>query len=138
MACEKAGAPFRVWALDSIVRMKPRAPGGSQDVLSGLCVFCKWPELGRVVCLNSGEAMRWFHCKIVCCYGLSAMVRTDQGQEFSGEFTAYLKAQGILYQHISTQNPHANRQIKRFNHTIKAMLWKFRVECPGRRWWDFL
>ena len=102
MACEKVAAPFRVWALDSIVRMKPRAPDGSQDILSGLCVLCKWRELGKVVHLDSGEVTPWFHCNIVCHYGLPAMVRTDQGQEFCGEFSTYLNAHGILHQRIST------------------------------------
>ena len=101
-------------------------------------MFCKWPELGKVVRLDSGEVTRWFHCNIVCRYGLPAMVRTDQGQEFSGEFSAYLKAHGILHRRISTRNPRANGQIERYNHTIEAMLQKFSVECPGGRWWDFL
>ena len=103
-----------------------------------MCVFCKWPELGKVVRLDSGEVTRWFHCNIVCRYGLPAMVRTDQGQEFSGEFSAYLKAHGILHRRISTQNPRANGQIERYNRTIEVMLRKFSVECPGGRWWDFL
>ena len=103
-----------------------------------MCVFCKWPELGKVVRLDSGEVIRWFHCNIVCRYGLPAMVRTDQGQEFSGEFSAYLKAHGILHRRISTRNPRANGQIERYNRTIEAMLRKFSVECPGGRWWDFL
>ena len=108
MAYEKVGAPFRVWALDSIVRMKPRAPDGSQDILSGLCVLCKWPELGKVVHLDSGEVICWFYCNMVCCYGLPSMVRTNQGQEFSGEFSAYLKVHSILHWCISTCNPCAN------------------------------
>ena len=29
VACKKVGVPFKVWALDSIVRMNPRSPDGS-------------------------------------------------------------------------------------------------------------
>ena len=103
-----------------------------------VCVFYKWPELDKVVCLDSREGTRWFHCNIVCRYGLPAMVRTDQVQEFSGEFSTYLKTHGILHQHISTQNPCANGQIENDNRTIEATLRKFSVECLGGSWWDFL
>ena len=103
-----------------------------------MCVFCKWPELGKVVRLDSREVTHWFHCNIVCHYGLPAMVRTNQGQEFSEQFSTYLKDHGILHWCISTQNLDDKGQIERYNCTIKAMLRKFSVECPGGRWWDFL
>ena len=105
---EKAAAPFRVWCLDTAVNFSPPAPDGATDVVLAVDPFSKWVEMGTVPTLNSHEVAEWFHREVVCRYGVPARVRTDQGMEYRGQFSAYLRANGIVHSLIATNNPRAN------------------------------
>ena len=105
---EKAAAPFRIWCIDTIVGLKPAAPDGATDVLVAVDPFTKWVEAGAVPTLNSHETAFWFHREITCRYGIPAVVRSDKGLEFQGEFANYLKRYGVLQRTIATMNPRAN------------------------------
>ena len=79
---ERGAAPFRIWAIDTIVKLTPAAPDGSQNILVAIDPFTRWVEIGRIPHLNSHEAIVWFHENITCRYGLPYMVRSDRGTEF--------------------------------------------------------
>ena len=44
--------------------------------------------LGVLDCRTSEAVRQWFHTAIVSVFGTPALVRTDQGSEFKGEFAA--------------------------------------------------
>ena len=91
--------------------------------------FSKWVEIGTVPTLNSHEVAEWFHREVVCRYGVPARVRTDQGCEYRGQFSTYLRANGIVHSLIATNNPRANGQVERYVRTMKAGIRTFLGAC---------
>ena len=79
---ERGAAPFRIWAIDTIVKLTPAAPYGSQNILVAINPFTRWVEIGKIPHLNSHEAIVWFRRNITCRYGLPYMVHSDRGTEF--------------------------------------------------------
>lgn len=110
---ERPFGPFRLWCVDTIVRLTPSAPDGSQDVVVAVDPFTRWVEVGRVPNLDSHQTALWFHEQIVCRYGVPVVVRSDRGTEYRGEFDAYLRRQGIQHRLISTAHPRANGLVER-------------------------
>jgi hypothetical protein len=89
---EKGAAPFRIWCVDTIGPLKPKAPDGSEYIVVSVDLFTKWVEAGTVPLKNAYETALWFHREIVCRYGLPSVVRTDRGTEYSGVFDGYIKS----------------------------------------------
>ena len=50
---KKFGAPFRGWALDTIVYLTPPAPNGGMQVVVAICIFSHWVEVGILRGLKS-------------------------------------------------------------------------------------
>ena len=40
--------------------------------------------------LNAREVLDWFHCKIICQFGVPLLANTDCDVEFGGVFAVYL------------------------------------------------
>lgn len=135
---ERGAAPFRIWAVDTVVKLTPAAPDGAQDVIVGVDPFTRWVEIGKLPHLTSHETAVWFHEAIVCRYGMPALVRTDRGPEYRGAFDRYLRENGVAHRLISTSHPRANGLVERQNRVVKATLRKFLAHCPGGRWWEVL
>lgn len=104
----KGSRPFMVWSVDTAVKVGKPAPGGGENVVIGICVFSKWPEMGIIPTLNSACVAEWFYQEIICRYGCPKSVRTDQGSEYKGEFDSLLMHFGIQHRYIATMNPRAN------------------------------
>ena len=68
----------------------PQSDEGYRYVVVGVDSFTKWPEDLALKERNSRVIARWLHRDIVCRYGAPAVVRTDNGREFFGEFHDYL------------------------------------------------
>ena len=45
---ERSAAPFRIWAIDTIVKLTPAAMDGSQSILVAIDPFTGWVEIGKV------------------------------------------------------------------------------------------
>jgi hypothetical protein len=84
------------------------APDGSADVIIAVDPFSKWVEVGKLPVLDSAHTSAWLHAEVVCRYGLPSAIRSDQGREFLGAFSRYLKLHGVLHLPIITKNPRAN------------------------------
>lgn len=73
----KGTRPFMVWSVDSVPKMKPRAPHGGDCIVIAICVFSKWVEIGAPPSLQSKDTADWFYQEVVCRYGCPYAVRTD-------------------------------------------------------------
>ena len=91
----KGGAPFRLWALDTITNMIPPAHDGSTSVLVCVDPFTRWVEAIPLPQLTSMCVTDAFHREITCRYGLCTAVKTDRGVEYAGAFKRYLATMGI-------------------------------------------
>ena len=106
--------------MDSAVNFSPPAPDGATDIIIAVDPFTKWVEVGTVPDLKSHSVAEWFHREVICRYGVPAKVRTDQGREYMGEFSAYLRANGIQHSLIAANNPRANGQVERYVRSVKT------------------
>jgi Integrase core domain len=105
---EKGSQPFAIWAVDTIVGLKPPAPNGGTHVLVCVDPFSKWVELAVMPELDSSNTATWFYDEIICRYGVPSVVRTDQGREFCGDFHDLLTRVGARHRPIATMWPRAN------------------------------
>ena len=74
---EKGRRPFVIWAIDTLVGLKPPAPNGGTDIVLGVDPFSKWVELAVMPELDSTNTATWFADEIISRYGVPAIVRTD-------------------------------------------------------------
>ena len=99
---EKAGAPLRMWALDTIVALDPPHPSGATCIIVAVDPFSKWVEAAPLRALTSAACAEFLHDCIVCRFGVPAMVRTDRGTEYRGQFARYCKLVGISHKYIAS------------------------------------
>ena len=50
---KKMGAPFRGWALDTIVHLTPPGPNGGMQAVEAVCIFSHWVEVGILASLTN-------------------------------------------------------------------------------------
>ena len=91
-------------------------------VVIAIDAWTKWVEYRIINPLDSRETSRFLHEDIICCYGVPAVIRCNQGKEFKGDFAAMCQHYGISQSRISSLHPRANGLIKRYNHEVKSAL----------------
>ena len=131
-------APFAVWSVDLVVKLRPVAPGGGRYLVVAVCAFSKWVEAGILRTKHAAEVAAWFHTNITCRFGVALLVRTDRGTEFAGAFAAYLRSAGVQQALISVRHPRANGLVERYNGCIKAGLRKLKSSFPTQPWYELL
>ena len=88
-------APFRLWCLDLIMDLKPPAPDGSMDIMVATDPFTRWMEIATLPMRSSADVTMWIHDQVVYQYGTPMAVQSDHGNEFKGDFEAYLRVWGF-------------------------------------------
>ena len=74
--------------------------------------------LGVLDCRTSEAVRQWFHTAIVSVFGTPALVRTDQGSEFKGDFAAFCSEADITHVVIPTESPWSNGVAERLVITL--------------------
>ena len=88
----KGSLPLTWWAIDLVTHM-----GDPPYMIVAVDPFSKWVEAGELPDRRSATIAAWVHREIVCRYGVPALIRTDRGTEFAGEFAKYLSDLGIYH-----------------------------------------
>ena len=78
--------------------------------------------LGVLDCRTSDAVRQWFHTAIVSVFGTPALVRTDQGSEFKGDFAAFCSEADITHVVIPTESPWSNGVAERLVRSVKSFL----------------
>ena len=118
--------------------LKLPAPDGLTDIVVAVDPFTRWMDIAPLPTRSSADVTMWFHNQVVCRYGTLIVVQSDQGNEFKGDFKAYLKAWGVQHRLCSIQNPRTNGLVERLDGTIKRGLKRFLSVMPRTYWWEFL
>ena len=95
---------------------------GNKYVLVCIEHFTKWVELIPLPSKSSAHVARAFLENIISRYGVPAVVLTDQGTEFQGEFQSLLSKQQITHRVASKENPQADGLAERMVQTLKQTL----------------
>ena len=77
--------PFSTWGIDIIGKIHPTASNGHEFILVDIDYFTKWVEAASFKVLNSKKVAQFIQTNIICRYGVSHEIISDNGQHFKGE-----------------------------------------------------
>ena len=114
------GLMFR-WGIDFVGPLIETKRG---NIYVLVCIehFTKWVDLIQLPSKFSAHVAGAFLENIISRYGVPAVVLTDQGTEFQGEFQALLTKQQITHRVASKENLQADGLAGRMVQTLKQSL----------------
>ena len=126
--------PFQKISWD-IMGPLPVTARGFKYILVITDLFSKWVEAFPLVATDSNTLAKVLVDEIVCRYGMSITIHSDQGSNFVGTVIRSLCAMmGIQRTQTTAYHPQGNGQVERFNRTLEQMLSK--VVSDHQRDWD--
>ncbi|XP_027184263.1 uncharacterized protein K02A2.6-like [Coffea eugenioides] len=126
--------PFEQWGTD-IIGPFPRAPGNFAYAVVAVDYFTKWVETELLRSITGSAVQKFFWKSVVCCFGLSRVVISDNGRQFvDNPFKAWCENLGIKQHFTSVGHPQANGQAENFNRTLPMAS---KLDCiePERPGW---
>ncbi|RDX67363.1 Retrovirus-related Pol polyprotein from transposon 17.6, partial [Mucuna pruriens] len=125
--------PFRKWGVD-ILGPFPLAPGHIKFLIVAVDYFTKWIETEPVVVISVEKVKKFLWKKIICRFGLPAMIVSDNGTQFASKTTAeFCQGLGIKQIFTSVEHPQTNGQTEATNKVILKGLRRRLEEAKG--WW---
>ena len=122
----------------SELQSKPEPPPVQQHwILVIIDYFTKAAELVAVPSKSADTIARALWDNWFCRYGVPSFVTSDNGTEFSGEFSAMLERLGVVHVTTAVRHPQANGVCERLVGTIKRKLYSY---CDGHptHWISYL
>ncbi|XP_061360758.1 uncharacterized protein LOC133304723 [Gastrolobium bilobum] len=110
----------------------PRAAGGVKYLIVAADYFTKWIEAEPVTTKTARKVQKFFIRKIICRFGIPAIIITDNGTQFiDRKFRQVIADLGIKHQFAAVEHPQTNGQVDLANKILTNGL-KRRVEaCKG-------
>ncbi|XP_061358794.1 uncharacterized protein LOC133302987 [Gastrolobium bilobum] len=110
----------------------PRAVGGVRYLIVAADYFTKWIEAELVATITARKVQKFFIGKIVCRFGIPAIIITDNGTQFiDKKFRQMVADLGIRHKFAAVEHPQTNGQVESANKILTNGL-KRRVEgCKG-------
>ncbi|RDX61576.1 pol, partial [Mucuna pruriens] len=125
--------PFSRWGVD-ILGPFPLAPRQIKFLIVTVDYFTKWIEAEPVVVISSERIKKFLWKKIVCRFGLPAIIVSDNGTQFASKITAeFCHGLGIKQVFTSVEHPQTNGQAEAANRVILRGLRRRLEEAKG--WW---
>ncbi|RDX66569.1 gag-pol, partial [Mucuna pruriens] len=124
--------PFNRWGVD-ILGPFPLAPGQIKFLIVAVDYFTKWIEAEPVAVISAERIKRFLWKKIVCRFGLPAVIVSDNGTQFASKTTAeFCQELGIKQVFTSVEHPQMNGQAEAANRVILRGLRRRLEEAKGR------
>jgi putative transposase len=112
----KSSSSGELLQIDTIVKFDRTI---KRYILTAIDIYSKFSFALSYQRLSSSVALDFFEkLEAVTPYPIKA-VKTDNGQEFLGEFDTYLKKKGIPHYFSYPHTPESNAYVERFNRTIQ-------------------
>ena len=86
----KGSAPFRIWAIDLALGLG-RGRNGATLAVVAIDPFSKYILIDPLLNKSASTLADWFYTNVICEFGLTYIVRTDNGTEFRGSFAELLR-----------------------------------------------
>ncbi|XP_045796465.1 uncharacterized protein LOC123890806 [Trifolium pratense] len=125
--------PFFKWGVD-ILGPFPEAAGQVKFLVVAVDYFTKWIEAEPVATITAERIRKFYWKKIICRFGLPAVLVTDNGTQFASSRVAdFCKEWGIKLSFTSVEHPQTNGQAESANKVILQGL-KKRLEAAKGLW----
>jgi len=125
--------PFFKWGVD-ILGPFPLAQGQVKFLIVAVDYFTKWIEVEPVATITTDRVRKFYWKKIICRFGLPAVLVTDNGTQFASSSVAnFCKEWGIQLNFTSVEHPQSNGQAESANKVILQGL-KNRLEAAKGLW----
>ncbi|RDY14541.1 Tf2-9, partial [Mucuna pruriens] len=120
-----------MWGVD-ILGSFPLAPGQVKFLSVAVVYFTKWIEVELVASISGKRVRRFYWKKIICQFGLPAIIVIDNDTQFAAQFVIEFCVQyGIKQAFTSVEHPQTNRQAEAANRAILKGLQKRLKEAKG-------
>ena len=116
--------PFSTWGIDIIRKIHPTASNGREFILVAIDYFTKWVEAASYKVLNSKKVAQFIQTNIICRYGVSHEIISDNGLHFKEETKKLLQQFNIQQQKSSPYRPQTNGAVEASNKNIRQILKK--------------
>ncbi|RDX65933.1 Retrovirus-related Pol polyprotein from transposon 17.6, partial [Mucuna pruriens] len=124
--------PFSRWGVD-ILGPFPVAPGQIKFLIVVVDYFTKWIEAEPVAIISAERVKKFLWKKIICRFGLPAIIISDNGTQFASKITAeFCHELGIKQVFTSVEHPQTNGQAEAANKVILRGLRRRLEEAKGR------
>nr|GEX76662.1 reverse transcriptase domain-containing protein [Tanacetum cinerariifolium] len=129
--------PFYQWGMD-ILGPLPPAMGGAKFVIVAIDYFTKWIKAKPLVKITSNELIRFVMDNIICRFGLSRIIITDNGAQLVNDpFKSWYGRFEIHQMNTTVEHPQANGLVERANTSLMEGI-KTRLEREKSGWVDEL
>ncbi|RDX88243.1 hypothetical protein CR513_30191, partial [Mucuna pruriens] len=124
--------PFCRWGVD-ILGPFPLAPRQIKFLIVVVDYFTKWIEAEPVAVISADRVKKFLWKKIICRFGLPAIIVSDSGTQFASKTMAeFCQRLGIKQVFTSVEHPQTNGQAKAANKVILKGLRRRLEEAKGR------
>ncbi|XP_024634507.1 uncharacterized protein [Medicago truncatula] len=125
--------PFFKWGVD-ILGPFPLAQGQLKFLIVAVDYFTKWIEVELVATITADRIKKFYWKKIICNFGLPAVLVTDKGTQYASSSMAnFCKEWGIKLNFTLVKHPQSNGQAESANKVILQGL-KKRLEAAKGLW----
>ena len=83
--------PFSTWGIDFIGKIHQMTSNGHEFILVAIDYFTKWVEAASYQVLNSKKVAQFIQTNVICRYGVSHEIISDNGLHFKGETKKLLR-----------------------------------------------
>nr|GEU29808.1 reverse transcriptase domain-containing protein [Tanacetum cinerariifolium] len=112
----------------------PEGPGKVKCLIVAIDYFAKWIEAKAVATITDGQVKKFVCDNIVCRFGLSGELVSDNGKQFSDNpFKDWCENLNITQRFASVKHPQSNELIERANRSLGEGI-KDRL-CEGNKNW---
>ncbi|RDX93273.1 Gag-Pol polyprotein, partial [Mucuna pruriens] len=121
-----------MWGID-ILGLFPLAPGQVKFLMVVVDCFTKWIEVEPIALISAKRVRHFYWKKIICRFGLSTVIATDNGTQFiAWAITEFCAQYGIKQSFTLVEHHHSNGQAEATNRVILKGLCKRLKEVKGR------
>nr|GEY85465.1 reverse transcriptase domain-containing protein [Tanacetum cinerariifolium] len=112
------GRPFYKWGIDIAGRFS-EGPGKVKFLIVVMDYFTKWIEAKAVATITGGQVKKFVWDHIVCCFGISGEIVSDNSKQFSDNpFKDWCDKLNITQRFVSVKHPQSNGLVERANRSL--------------------
>ena len=116
--------PFSVWGIDVIGKIAPKASNGHEYNLVAIDYFTKQVEVAFFFILKAKHVARFIRNNLICRYGVSQEIISDNGSHLEGEVRKFMELYNIEHYKSLSYRPQTNGAVEVANKNVKNILAK--------------
>ena len=110
--------PFSTQGIDIIGKIHSTTSNSHEFILVAIDYFTKWVKVALYKVLNLKKVAQFIQTNIICRYGVSHEIISDNGLYFKGEIEKLLRQFNIQHHKSSPYRPQTNGAVEAANKNI--------------------